>query len=123
MSQASTCYQVRINETGESFACASDETALTALAKAGRRGVPVGCRGGGCGVCKVRVTEGSFRKRPMSRGHVSPQDEADNQVLACCILPDSDLRLQVLGKMQRAFFPDRTSAPQPSLVADRVQMR
>lgn len=97
-------HQVLIDETGESFGCASTESALHALARSGRKGIPVGCRGGGCGVCKVQVLAGSYSKRAMSRCHVSEAEEACQQVLACCIYPHSDLKLRVLGKMQKALF-------------------
>ena len=96
-------HQVVIAETGESFACASAETALNALSRSGRKGIPVGCRGGGCGVCKVQVLTGEFRTRPMSRCHVSEADEARREVLACCIYPESDVQLRVVGKMQKAI--------------------
>ena len=104
MSENVQWHRVMIDETGESFACGDSESALSALARSGRRGIPVGCRGGGCGVCKVEVLVGCFRKRAMSRSHVTEQDEACNRVLACCIFPESDLKVRVLGKMQRAIF-------------------
>jgi ferredoxin len=100
-------HRVHIEETGESFVCGESETALNALARSGRRGIPLGCRGGGCGVCKVLVLQGDFSKRPMSRSHVSEQDEASNQVLACCIVPRTDLQLRVIGKMQRVLTRPR----------------
>jgi len=58
------------------------------------RRLPVGCRRGGCGVCRVRVTVGSYRSDAMSRAHVSAEDEAAGLVLACCIYPLSDLSLR-----------------------------
>jgi len=93
-----------LSETGESFNCLDNETALNALARSGKRGIPIGCRGGGCGVCKVKVLDGDFSKRPMSRDHVSVLEEQNNEVLACCIYPLTDVKVQVLGKMQRAIF-------------------
>lgn len=107
MSATSACHSVHIEETGESFPCRGSETALNALARSGRKGIPLGCRGGGCGVCKVQVLDGYFLKRPMSRSHVSEEDEARQQVLACCIVPESDLHLRVVGKLQRAITRDR----------------
>jgi ferredoxin len=59
------------------------------------RRLPVGCRRGGCGVCRVRVLEGDYRRDPMSRTHVSVEDEAGGVVLACCIYPRSDLSLRL----------------------------
>ena len=59
------------------------------------RRLPVGCRRGGCGICRVRVTEGSYRTTAMSRAHVSPEEEAEGIVLACAIYPLGDLSLRL----------------------------
>lgn len=57
--------------------------------------IPVGCRGGGCGVCRVRVVEGDYRTRRMSRKHVSEAEEADGLALACRLIPTSDLVVEL----------------------------
>lgn len=59
------------------------------------RRLPIGCRRGGCGVCRVRVTQGAYRADVMSRAHISAEDEAAGVVLACCIYPRSDLSLRL----------------------------
>lgn len=72
-----------------------------------RRGVddvPIGCRGGGCGVCRVKVSSGSYFTKKMSRKHVSPQDEQNGIVLACRLIPLSDLTIQ----------PAPVAAPEPA---------
>ncbi|WP_308645947.1 2Fe-2S iron-sulfur cluster-binding protein [Ottowia beijingensis] len=61
----------------------------------------MGCRQGGCGVCKVHILEGQYARRVMSRAHVSAEEEAAGCVLSCRIYPTSDLRLQVVGAMKR----------------------
>jgi ferredoxin len=66
-----------------------------------KRRIPVGCRQGGCGVCKVQVLEGSYRVRAMSRAHVSREEQEQGRVLACCIWPTSDLRICVLGRAKK----------------------
>ena len=96
-------YHVRLDNTGESFACRDDQTVLLAMEALGRRGIPVGCRGGGCGVCKVRVTAGEYAVRKMSRACVSCGEEEAGVVLACKLFPRSDLSLEVVGKMAQAF--------------------
>jgi ferredoxin len=67
----------------------------------GRKGIPVGCRGGGCGVCKVEITSGQYTKRVMSRDHVTAEEEARGCVLACRVKPLSDISLKVVGKMKK----------------------
>ncbi|WP_437882925.1 2Fe-2S iron-sulfur cluster-binding protein [Pseudomonas sp. LRF_L74] len=95
-------HDVLIEDTGEHFLCRDSESVLNGMARLCRKGIPVGCRGGGCGICKVRVTAGEHRCRAMSKAHVSDTERACGVALACCIEACSDLRLQVLGKMQRA---------------------
>ena len=46
-------YNVVIDETGERFRCSPQESLLVGMERLGKKGIPVGCRGGGCGVCKV----------------------------------------------------------------------
>ena len=38
--------------------CDEEQNVLAAMERLGRKGIPVGCRGGGCGVCRVQVTYG-----------------------------------------------------------------
>ena len=96
-------HRVTLVDSGESFVCEPQESVLHGLARLGKRGIPVGCRGGGCGICKVEVLSGEFRKRVMSRDHVSVDDEAHHRVLACRICPEGDLTLKVIGLMQKAL--------------------
>ncbi|MCL7462966.1 2Fe-2S iron-sulfur cluster-binding protein [Pseudomonas sp. NW5] len=96
-------YDIHIEDTGEHYPCDEQETVLLGMAKLGRKGIPVGCRGGGCGVCKVQVTQGDYcTVRAMSRQHVSQEDEAQGTVLACCIQAQSALSLRVVGKLHKA---------------------
>lgn len=93
-------YTVTIENTSETFSTSDRNTVLEGMAALGRKGIPVGCRGGGCGVCKIEVLSGTYRKRVMSRAHVSVEDEENHRVLACRIWPTSDLRLKVIGKIK-----------------------
>lgn len=99
-----TTYQITLQQSDEVFACESDQSVLEAMVRLGRRGIPLGCRGGGCGVCRVDVVSGSFSPKPMSRSHVNADDERAGRVLACRIFPSSDLALRVTGAMQRAVL-------------------
>lgn len=94
-------FAVTIADTGEVFRCGEDETLLAGMERLGKRGIPVGCRGGGCGVCKIQVQAGDFSKRVMSRAYVSAEEEGADIVLACRVKPLSDIRLAVLGKMKK----------------------
>jgi ferredoxin len=94
-------YTVTITDTGESYRCTDTRSVLEGMEALGKKGIPVGCRGGGCGVCKVHILSGSFSKRVMSREHVSEAEEASGVVLACRVKPTSDLGLAVLGTMKK----------------------
>jgi ferredoxin len=96
-----THYTITIEETGETYRCSDQETLLVGMEKLGRRGIPVGCRGGGCGVCKIEIVSGNYTKRRMSREYVSEEDEAANRVLACRVRPAGDIVLRVLGLMKK----------------------
>ena len=96
-----TYHTITLDETGESYRCASFRSVLEGMETLGRKGIPVGCRNGGCGVCKIRVIEGDYTRRVMSREHVSVTEEDAGHALSCRILPTSDLRIAVLGKMKK----------------------
>lgn len=94
-------YRITILDTGETYACPGSTTVLKAMAQLGRKGIPSGCHGGGCGVCKVQVVSGDVTTLPMSRSQVSEAEEADGYALACRCYPASDVDLRVVGKMQK----------------------
>ncbi|MDI9348638.1 MAG: 2Fe-2S iron-sulfur cluster-binding protein [Candidatus Symbiobacter sp.] len=97
-------FQVSVNQTGEVYACAVGESLLAGMIRLGRRGIPVGCVNGGCGVCKVKVSAGRAEKLgPISRAHVTEDEENQGFALACRFGPASDLSLDVVGKIQKAF--------------------
>lgn len=99
---ASAGFDVCVLQTGETFACKPGETLLQGMARMGKKGIPVGCQGGGCGVCKVAVKRGRVQKTGvMSRAHVSEQEELLGVVLACRASPTERVELEVLGKMQK----------------------
>ncbi|MCE1235232.1 MAG: 2Fe-2S iron-sulfur cluster binding domain-containing protein [Hyphomicrobiales bacterium] len=62
------------------------------------RRLPVGCRRGGCGVCRARVIAGDYRLSATSRAHVSQAEEDEGVVLACAIYPLGDLTLRLEPK-------------------------
>jgi 3-phenylpropionate/trans-cinnamate dioxygenase ferredoxin reductase subunit len=96
--------QVTIAQTGECYPCAIGESLLAGMLKLGRKGIPVGCVNGGCGVCKVRVLEGGVASLgPVSRAHVSVAEEAAGYTLACRVGPTAAVRLEVAGKFEKPF--------------------
>jgi len=94
-------FKVCIAETGECFNADPARSVLESMFVLGRRGIPKGCCGGGCGVCKVEVLAGSYEAKAMSRAHVSAVEQEAGRVLACRVFPRSDLELRVLGGMRK----------------------
>ena len=67
-------FSVLIEDSGETVLCETRDNVLRAMEALGRRGIPVGCRGGGCGVCKVQVLDGVYHTRKMSRACIVNAD-------------------------------------------------
>ncbi|MCG7985238.1 MAG: 2Fe-2S iron-sulfur cluster-binding protein [Candidatus Thiodiazotropha lotti] len=96
-------HRVTIENCSDSYPCSEQQTLLQGMEQLGKRGIPVGCRGGGCGVCRIQVTSGTFNKAKMSRSVISEADESKRIVLACRCTPSSDLSISVAGKMEKAL--------------------
>ncbi|SKA75368.1 2Fe-2S iron-sulfur cluster binding domain-containing protein [Thiothrix eikelboomii] len=103
-------YTIHIPETGASFNCKPQEMLLVAMMRLGKKGIPVGCRSGGCGVCKVQVQQGKYATGKMSRAHISEQEEQAGFVLACRCQPQSDLVITVVGQMRKATHRNEVSS-------------
>lgn len=105
---------VHVEQTGETFPCANDESLLQGMLRLGRKGIPVGCVNGGCGVCKVLVLDGQCRPLgPISRAHVSAVEEANGFTLACRVAPVTSVRLEVAGKFEKPFRKGFTASVNP----------
>jgi ferredoxin len=96
-------HTISITNTAEDFRCAAAQSLLGAMEALGRKGIPVGCRGGGCGVCKVRIDAGSVHTEAMSRACVSAQEQRQGFVLACRAYPRSDLAVTAVDKLARCM--------------------
>lgn len=107
-----------IAQTGESYPCAAGESLLKGMLKLGRKGIPAGCVNGGCGVCKVRIVQGTVTSLgPISRAHVSVDEETGGFTLACRVSPVTAVRLEVAGKFEKPFSrrPATPAGPVPTL--------
>ncbi|MBX5472313.1 MAG: 2Fe-2S iron-sulfur cluster binding domain-containing protein [Acetobacteraceae bacterium] len=102
---ADDLFRVRILTTGEEILCQKGESLLAAMGRLGRRGIPAGCLGGGCGVCKIHVQSGrGVALGPVSRAHVSEEEENSGYTLACRFSAMSDLAVSVVGKFRKPFL-------------------
>ena len=93
-------FEITIAGLGERFSCKEDQNVLTAMERLGRKDIPVGCRGGGCGICRVQVLgDAKYRTLKMSRAQVTEKDEAEGICLACKLIPEDDLTVALLGEL------------------------
>jgi len=95
-------HRVEVVDTEQEFFCREDQHLLQGmqnfrLGVPMLRAIPVGCRGGGCGICRIQVLSGTYESLKMSRKHIPEADQARGMVLACRIYPRSDLRIEVLS--------------------------
>lgn len=94
-------HSIVVKATGEQFSCTESQHLLQGM-QTFRVGKPllqvinVGCRGGGCGVCRVRILDGEFETTKMSRKHISLEQQEQGLALACRVYPRSDLSIEVL---------------------------
>ena len=97
-------FQITINNTGEVYSCDEKKHLLAGMIQLGKKGIPVGCRSGGCGVCKIKVLSGDYTSKKMSRDHISEDEERQGIMLACRVFPQTDISLSVIGHLQKAVM-------------------
>lgn len=102
-------YRVTNRTTGDSFRCDQGQSVLKAMEQRGLKCVPVGCRGGGCGYCKIRVLDGEFECGKMSKAHVPPEAIEHGEVLACRIYPLTDLTIECLPQAVAGLTSKQTT--------------
>jgi ferredoxin len=86
-------FKIQVVNRNTEFLCKQEDNLLVGMEKRQVNDVTVGCRCGGCGVCKIKVHAGNFTSKRMSKAHISEEDLHENIVLACRIFPDSDLKI------------------------------
>ena len=103
--EAAPSYDITLADSGTRFACPAGQNVLLAMERLGRKGIPVGCRGGGCGICRVQVlAAGRYRTLKMSRTQISDDDLARGICLACKLIPEGDLTVRALGLLRNSVI-------------------
>ena len=85
---------IRVTNRDQSFKCAEDQVLLVAMERMSAAAINVGCRGGGCGVCKIRILQGDYECKRMSKAHISEEEIQQGFVLACRVFPRTDLEIE-----------------------------
>lgn len=86
--------QIAVTNRQQVFSVPKGEPLLMAMEKINQHAIQVGCRGGGCGLCKVKVLQGDYQTKRMSKAHISEEEKSKGFALACRLTPLSDLELE-----------------------------
>ncbi|MBL4837913.1 MAG: 2Fe-2S iron-sulfur cluster binding domain-containing protein [Kordiimonadaceae bacterium] len=90
----SNTFKITVSGSSSStFTGAGDVPVLISMQQQPQHPIKIGCRGGGCGVCKVRIVSGQYHCSKMSRVHISEAEQKQGYALACCLYPESDLEV------------------------------
>ena len=112
--EEATTAEVTILPDGVRVVAREGETLLRALARAGLR-YRVGCRRGGCGICKVQLKLGEVRyERPIADSVLSDDERVEGICLSCRAVPITNIviELQEGDRLRRVLgFVYPNSAP------------
>lgn len=96
------------------------DTLLSGLQKAGYA-YTVGCRRGGCGICKIDVLEGEFSYcRPVADTVITDDERADGTCLSCRAVPEDDVTIQLRDASLRLVNPLLSQLNEKALERARV---
>jgi len=102
-------YTVSFSPLGDAVVCRSDENVLAAILRSGAK-VVFGCRGGGCGTCKMRLISGQVEYGRCSAAVLSHEEKATGAFLSCQARPLSDLTVELTAankyrRVAAAYWP------------------
>lgn len=81
------------------YICSEEQDILGAATRSLVR-IPSACRGGGCGLCKIKVIEGQFERGKCSKNALNDEERNKNYSLACKTYPKSDMVIAIESKMK-----------------------
>ena len=96
---------VTVQPGGEVVYLDPDETVLSGLYKAGYA-YAVGCRRGGCAICKVDCLSGQFDyDHPIADTVLTAGERADGTCLTCRAVPKGDITIEMRDEDLRLINP------------------
>lgn len=110
-------FKVRLQPSGREFDVNAGEKILDAALRQGLS-LPYSCRGGTCGACKARVSEGTLDYGGGAPAALTPADGEAGCALLCQARPTSDLTIEV----RELASGDIKIRRLPSRVAKREQL-
>jgi CDP-4-dehydro-6-deoxyglucose reductase len=108
-------YKITLSPVGDAVACAPEVSVLAAILGS-EASVVFGCRGGGCGTCKMRLISGRVEHGRCSSA-VLPQDEKERGWFLSCqarALTDLTVELTAANRYRALTAWRRLSLPDAS---------
>ena len=93
MSGEAGVFTITLLPVGQAIACGPDDTVLAAILRGAS--VMYGCRGGGCGACKMRLAAGRVDHGRCSTAVLPEEDKATGWFLSCQARPLADLTIEL----------------------------
>jgi ferredoxin len=82
-------------ESGGRLVLEQGESLLQAMERANPVSATIGCRNGGCGVCRIQLLAGRVELGKMSRRYVTADMQRERYALACRVYPQGDIRYRL----------------------------
>lgn len=96
-------YQIHVLP-GTSFPCREQETLLEEASRH-RMKISVGCKGGACGICKIKIMDGQVDHGVYSKKALTEQEIHEGYTLSCQAKPKSQLVIH----LQKSSFARENS--------------
>jgi len=103
-------FSISVVDDDKQYVCYEGQRLLHAIEGNGCKCVKVGCREGGCGICRIKIHSGSFSTGIMSKAHVSEQEQQQGYALSCRVFPSSDLVIEAAPKAPYSPRPNQSGA-------------
>jgi CDP-4-dehydro-6-deoxyglucose reductase, E3 len=87
-------YTITLSPIGDTVVCRREETVLSAILRSGAK-VVFGCRGGGCGTCKMRLVSGRVEHGRCSAAVLLEEERENGSFLSCQARALSDLTVEL----------------------------
>lgn len=91
-------FHIKVQNDDRTIIVKGDETILDAAIRNGVK-IKVGCKGGGCGICKIQILEGEVDHGHSARSALPLNEMEEGYALACQARPNSDLVISYPKKM------------------------
>ena len=97
--------KMTVQPNGVEVPVGTDDTIIAALNKNGYTYL-LGCRRGGCGICKVQVESGEIEhNRPVAESALSAEERAEGICLGCRAVPQGDVTISLCQSALRVTNP------------------